>query len=204
MVSDRPAILVLASSSPRRRELLTRAGLRFEVIPADTPEEKRAGETPPEEVMRLAEEKARTVARRIGAEPRRLVLGSDTGVLLDGELLGKPTDARHAEYLVGRLANRIHRVLTGVALTWSDCCEVRRFYVETEVEFHPIDEDEITAYVATGEAMDKAGAYAVQGHGRKFIKAIRGSETNVIGLPLDETLSALRAMGLSWNMRDAS
>jgi len=204
MLSDRPTLLVLASGSPRRRELLARAGLRFEVIPANTPEEKRAGETPPEEVMRLAEEKARTVAERIGAEPSRLVLGSDTGVLIDGELLGKPIDARHAEHLVGRLANRTHRVLTGVALLWSDRCEVRRFYVETEVEFHPIDEAEIKAYVATGEAIDKAGAYAVQGHGRKFIKEIRGSESNVIGLPLEETLAAMRAMGLSWDVRDAS
>ena len=187
--------LILASGSPRRRDLLSRAGVRLEVRPPDVPEETRDGESPEDLVDRLAGEKALAVARRVGAEPRRWVLGADTIVVLGRSILGKPTDARHAEELLGSLVGRAHRVITGVALVASDTLEMRRVRVESRVTMRPATADEIAPYVAGGEPLDKAGAYAAQGEGRRFIDRIAGSETNVIGLPMDETLALLREVG---------
>jgi len=190
-------MLVLASASPRRRELLARAGLAFEVLPADIDEVARPGEGPEALVERLAREKAAAVARRVGRTPPRLVLGSDTVVVLGGDVLGKPRDAADAEALLARLVGRTHRVLTGVAVAASaEPAALQSVVVESLVRMRPASAEEIRRYVATGEPLDKAGAYALQGEGRGFVLEVTGSETNVIGLPLDETLALLRDAGL--------
>lgn len=188
--------LILGSASPRRRDLLAQAGVAFEVQAADIDERALPGEAPRTLAERLAREKAGVVATRAGALPRRLVLGADTIVVVDGDVLGKPIDAEDAVRLLGRLVGRAHAVLTGVALVASDApAQARTCIVTSQVRMRAAHEDEIRRYVATGESLDKAGAYAAQGEGRRFIEAIDGSETNVIGLPMDETLALLRAAG---------
>jgi septum formation protein len=196
-MSERP--LVLASASPRRRELLERAGVRFEVIPAEIDEEARADETPGQLAARLAREKALAVAGRVGPEPARLVLAADTIVVLGESVLGKPRDPREAETMLSRLVGRTHRVITAVVVARSRDLGWRARAVESRVRMRPAEFDEIRAYVATGEPLDKAGAYAVQGRGRRFVAEIAGSESNVIGLPLDETLELLREAGAPWS-----
>jgi septum formation protein len=188
--------LVLGSGSPRRRELLARAGVAFEVQPADIDERARPGEVPRALAERLAREKALAVARRVGPAPARLVLGADTIVVLDGDVLGKPEGPEDAVHLLGRLVGRAHRVLTAIALVESEALGDWSAVVESRVWMRPADAGEIRRYVATGEPLDKAGAYAAQGEGRRFIERIEGSETNVIGLPLEETLALLREAGL--------
>ena len=188
--------LVLGSSSPRRRELLARAGVPFEVSAAGIDERAQPGEAPEALALRLACEKALAVARRLAPHAPRLVLGADTIVVLEGDVLGKPTDARDAERLLGRLVGRAHRVLTGVAVVASDRLAPASCVVESRVVMRPASHDEIRRYVASGEPLDKAGAYAAQGEGRRFIERIDGSESNVIGLPLEETLALLRDAGL--------
>jgi septum formation protein len=192
-VPDPP--LVLASGSPRRRDLLTRAGVAFEVQPADIPEDARPGESAAQHAERLAREKALTVARRLGPEPARWVLGADTVVVVDDRLLGKPRDPEHAVELLGQLVGRRHTVVTAVALVASDSLAPRSFAAASRVLMRPAREAELRAYVASGEPLDKAGAYAAQGEGRRFIDRIEGSETNVIGLPLEETLALLAEAG---------
>ena len=189
--------LVLASASPRRRDLLLRAEVAFEIVPADIPEPSRPGETPVEHARRLAGEKALAVARRMGPAPPRLVLGADTIVVIDGDVLGKPTDEANAVELLSRLVGRMHEVVTAVALTTSDRLALTRVEVVSRVHMRAAEEPELRAYAATGEPLDKAGAYAVQGEGRRFVERIEGSESNVIGLPLDETLALLRDAGLA-------
>lgn len=191
--------LVLASSSPRRSQLLRRAGVPFEVLPADIEERERPGEAPEETVLRLAREKAIAVARRIGGGPPRLVLGADTLVVLGDELLGKPRNAVEAEEILARLVGRTHRVLTGVAIVRTEALRVWERHVASRVRMRPAAPDEIRRYVASGEPLDKAGAYAAQGRGRAFIEEIVGSRSNVIGLPIDETLSLLREAGAAWS-----
>jgi septum formation protein len=191
--------LVLASGSPRRRQLLERAGVSFEVLPAGIEELEQAGEAPEALVLRLAREKAIAVARRVGGHPRRVVLGADTLVVLGEDVLGKPRDAADAEEILGRLVGHTHRVLTGVAVVSSDAFRVREHLVASRVRMRPAGPDEIRRYVATGEPLDKAGAYAAQGRGRDFIEEIVGSESNVIGLPVDETLGLLREAVASWS-----
>jgi septum formation protein len=186
-----PTPLVLASASPRRSDLLRRAGIRFEVCPADIPELEQPGETPVEFAQRLAHSKALSVAERIGASPPRLVLGADTIVVLNGEVFGKPRDSDHALELLERLTGREHSVVTAVALVASDTLRARQAVVTSRVEMRAVGRDELIAYVATGEPLDKAGGYAVQGGARSFVTRIHGSETNVIGLPLDETVDLL-------------
>lgn len=187
--------LVLGSGSPRRRELLTHAGVAFEVVPADIDESARPGEAPAAFAERLAREKARAVAARIGPTPRRIVLGADTIVVIGGDVLGKPVDPDDAVRLLGRLVGREHVVMTAVALVASDRLDAATTQVvHSRVAMRPASEDEIRRYVATGEPLDKAGAYAAQGEGRRFIDRIEGSETNVIGLPMDETLALLRRL----------
>jgi septum formation protein len=183
--------LVLASASPRRSDLLRGAGIRFEIRPADIPEVEQPGESPVAFAQRLAHSKALTVAERVGASPPRLVLGADTIVVLNGEVLGKPRDSDHALELLERLTGREHSVLTAVALVVSDTLRVWQAVVTSRVEMRAVGRDELIAYVATGEPLDKAGGYAVQGGARSFVTRIHGSETNVIGLPLDETLDLL-------------
>ncbi len=192
-----PTPLVLASASPRRRELLARAGVRFEVIPAGIDEDVRPGEAPAVLAGRLAREKALAVASRVGPDPARFVLGADTIVVLGESVLGKPRDPRDAEAMLSRLVGRTHRVITAVVVARSHDLGWRARTVESRVRLRPAELEEIRAYVATGEPLDKAGAYAVQGRGRRFVAEIAGSESNVIGLPVDETLDLLREAGAS-------
>ncbi len=189
--------LILASASPRRCELLTRAKIPCKAEPAEIDETLLAGETPEAAVLRLAREKAFAVARRVGAAPPRCVLGADTLVALGSAILGKPTDATHALHLLQQLVGREHRVYTGVAVVRSDTLRSFVEVVESRVEMRPASPEELRAYIATGEPLDKAGAYAAQGEGRRFIAKITGSESNVIGLPLSATRKLLRAAGLA-------
>ena len=188
--------LVLASASPRRRDLLNRAGLHFEVFPAHVDERARPDETSEALASRLAREKALAVAAALPAERPCIVLGADTLVEIDGIVLGKPADPAEAISHLSRLVGRTHRVLTAVALARRDTSALRELRVESRVTLRTAAPEEIRAYVATGEPLDKAGAYAVQGEGRRFVEKVVGSETNVIGLPLDETLAALRELGI--------
>ena len=190
------SLLVLASASPRRRALLERAGLQFDVAPADVDEVIRPGESPRALVERLAVEKAAAVRGRLPREPRRLVLGSDTVVVLEGEILGKPRDPEDAVAMLRRLAGRTHSVFTGVAVIATDAAAPSLRSIESRVTLRSATEAELRAYVAGGEPLDKAGAYALQGEGRRFVTRVEGSESNVIGLPLEETLGLLAAAGL--------
>jgi septum formation protein len=185
-----PEPIVLASASPRRRSLLARAGVAFEARPAHLDESRRHGETPEETLARLARAKAVAVANAI-AEPGRLVLGADTGVLIDGELLGKPRDPGHALAMLEQLAGRTHRVITEVAIAETQGGRVWQCRATSHVTLRTAARDELARYVAGGEPLDKAGAYAFQGEGRAFVSRVDGSESNVIGLPLEETLALL-------------
>jgi septum formation protein len=182
-------MLILASQSPRRRELLTQAGYSFEVRPAHIPEEPLAGENPIAYVTRLAREKAEAVFREVTADAPAnadgetlAVLGADTTVTLDDTILGKPEDAADAARMLKMLSGRTHRVMTGVALATADGVEVAAEV--TAVRFLTLSEEEIAGYVATGEPMDKAGAYAIQGYAARWIPRIEGCYFNVVGLPL--------------------
>ncbi len=188
--------LVLASQSPRRRELLAQLGVPHEVLPANTDESVRAGEPAREYVLRVAREKARAV-------PGELVLAADTAVVLRGEVLGKPRDAEDARRMLGALSGSAHEVLTGVCVRRvgaSGATEVEAV-VSTAVRFAPLDEAAIAWYVGTGEPLDKAGAYAIQGAGGAFVLSVEGSVSNVVGLPLAETAELLRRAGhpLPWD-----
>jgi septum formation protein len=196
-----PHPLLLASASPRRRELLARAGLRFEVRPAEVDESVLPGETPRDHAARLAEAKARAVAGTLDGSHPRVVLGADTIVALGDRIIGKPTDGAHAVALLEDLVGRTHRVITAVAVLRSDSAELHRACVESRVSMRCAKREEIRRYVASGEPLDKAGAYAVQGEGRRFVTRVEGSESNVIGLPMDEALDLLRAAGLEVDRR---
>jgi septum formation protein len=169
--------------------------VQFEVMPPGVPEDERPGEDPTQLALRLAGEKALAVAARVGSPPRRWVLGADTLVVVEDRVLGKPENPEHAVALLCSLLGRCHRVITGVALADSQDLRVRDRAVESTVEMRCAGEDEVRAYVATGEPLDKAGAYGFQGQGRRFVVRVTGSETNVIGLPLEETLALLREAG---------
>ncbi len=174
-----PDRLILASASPRRSDLLASLGLRFEVRPVVVDESPRAGERPAELVERLAGEKAR--AR---AEPGELVVGGDTVVVLDGTVLGKPADRADAAEMLSALAGREHEVLSGIAVVSGDDRRLATDVERTRVRMTPLDAERIGWYVDTGEPMDKAGSYAIQGLGAAFVESIDGSYTNVVGLPL--------------------
>ncbi|MFL5353782.1 Maf family protein [Archangium sp.] len=188
--------LVLASASPRRRELLGQLGLAFEVSAADIDETPHPGEAAPAYVLRLAREKARTVANR---NPGAWVLAADTTVVLGEELLGKPHDTSEVREMMTRLSGRIHEVQTGVALAGPAGEEA--LVVRTRVTFRSLSPEEIAWYASTGESLDKAGGYAIQGKGGFLVERIEGSPTNVIGLPLGETLGLLARAGvpLPWS-----
>ncbi|HZF13614.1 MAG TPA: Maf family protein [Thermoanaerobaculia bacterium] len=190
--------LVLASASPRRRELLGGLGAVFAVRPVDLDETPRPGEAPRDYVLRLAIEKAAAGARSTPEDGGELVLAADTTVVLDGEILGKPQDEADARRMLGRIAGREHLVLTGVALHESRAAgEPRRAStVETSrVRMAPMSEEEIAGYVATGEPLDKAGSYAVQGLGALFVEEVFGNYTNVVGLPLPATRRLFAELG---------
>lgn len=189
-----PVRLVLASSSPRRRELLATLGVEFEVRPADADETPRAGEAPEPLVLRLALAKARAAAR-----PGELVLGADTIVALDGEPLGKPADAGEARAMLARLSGRHHQVWTGVALVERNATGAREraLAVVTDVVFRSLEPAEIDAYVASGEPLDRAGAYAIQGGAAAFVASVDGSWSNVVGLPVGAVRGLLARHGRS-------
>jgi septum formation protein len=172
-------MLVLASASPRRQELLRNAGISFDVQPAHIPEDPLPGEAAKECAERLAREKALAVARQ---RPDDCVLGADTVVVVDGEVLGKPSDATDAARMLRRLSGREHQVITGVCLVVAGQCSVAS--ETTSVTMSEISEKEITDYVASGEPMDKAGAYAIQGVASRWIPRIEGDYSNVVGLPV--------------------
>jgi septum formation protein len=170
--------LVLASRSPRRQEILRQAGIPFTVRTADVDETPLDGEKPEDYVRRLAEVKALAVPR----QPGEVVLGADTTVVIDGEMLGKPADAADARRMLRHIADRRHEVLTGICLR-RDSGVVRDWAV-TAVWFAAMTDREIAEYVASGEPMDKAGAYAIQGLASKFVTKIEGCYFNVVGLPI--------------------
>jgi len=179
------APLILASGSPRRREILAMAGIPFTVQAADIPEDALPGESPHELVTRLAREKAYAIDKPPGA-----VLGADTVVVLGSQILGKPQDSEDARRMLRLLSAREHEVVTGFCLRFPDDSieEAER----TRVVFNTLSEDEIAAYVATGEPMDKAGAYAIQGLASKFIRRIEGCYFNVVGLPVARVYGHLK------------
>ena len=185
-------MLVLASASPRRRELLRWLVAEYELDTAEIDESARPGEPAPALVARLARAKAEAVAAR---RPGAWILGADTIVEIDGEVLGKPADAREAVAMLGRLSGREHRVFTGFTLL-APGGEHRSGTVQSRVHFRRLDGSRIAGYVATGEPLDKAGAYAIQGRGASMIARVEGSFTNVIGLPLDEVGAVLGEAGL--------
>jgi len=175
--------------------LLAEAGIEFDVVSPDVDEKAEPGEAPEAMAMRLASEKSLAVAQRLGPEPERFALGADTIVVVDDEVLGKPDDASHAVALLGQILGRQHDVITGFALTSSATLQPVARAVTSTVTMRTADRAEIEAYVATGEPLDKAGAYGLQGEGRRFVTGVEGSETNVIGLPIDETRALLRRAG---------
>jgi septum formation protein len=181
---------VLASASPRRRELLAGLGLRFDVRVADVDESPLPGESPTELVERLAGAKAAAV----GATRREVVIAADTVVVADGDALGKPVDGDDAARMLRRLGGRTHHVLTGVAVRRGGFLSTT--VVSTEVTFRPLTEADIAWYVATGEPLDKAGAYAIQGAGGLFVERIDGSYHNVVGLPLAQLESMCAQMDI--------
>jgi septum formation protein len=189
--------LILASSSPRRAEILRNAGIAFEIRATEINEETPlAGESAPGMVARLAEAKARAAARQLGTGTSNgIILGADTTVELDGEILGKPRDSAGAREMLAKLSARTHNVLTGIfLLRLSD--HASRAAVETSaVSFAPLREEEIDAYVASAEPFGKAGGYAIQGLAGRFIPRIEGCYFNVAGLPLAKTHELLRELG---------
>jgi septum formation protein len=181
--------IVLASSSPRRRELLQSAGLEFSTESCDAVEIH----DPALGLASLVTANARTKALTVAAgHPDAIVIGADTLVWLDGQALGKPSGPAQAREMLARLAGRVHEVATGVHLV---CLEPRRhieFQETTRVRFRPLEDDQIEAYLSRVDVLDKAGAYALQEHGEMIIESVEGSRSNVVGLPLERTLAALR------------
>lgn len=182
--------LILASASPRRAELLRAAGIEFEVSPADVDERFLAGEKPEGAVVRLAEQKAAAIA---AGQPDAVVLGADTTVVVGGEALGKPADGADAARMLRLLSGRAHEVLTGICLR---AAGRKLVHLEaTRVRMLKLSEAEIAWYLSTGEAFDKAGAYAVQGLASRFIGGIDGSYSNVVGLPISSVYELLKELG---------
>lgn len=189
-------MIYLASASPRRRELLQQLGIRFEVVPVVVPEEPRAGESPRAYVARLAAAKARQGAQAVRAHgwPPRAVLGADTEVILDDEILGKPADRRHGIAMLRRLSGRSHEVLTAVSLLDQD--EAHDALSISRVTFAPLSDEQIERYWESGEPADKAGAYALQGRAAAFVARLEGSYSGVVGLPLFELAELLKRAGM--------
>ncbi len=188
-------MIYLASQSPRRRQLLEQSGLHFCTLAVDVPEARAPGEPAEDYVSRVAREKAGAGLLRLSGVADAVVLGADTEVVLDDEVFGKPADVDHAATMLRRLSGRTHRVLSAV---W--CVSATReahALSMSEVSFATLSEAEIAAYVATGESLDKAGAYAIQGRAAAFIRQLSGSYSGVMGLPLFETRGLLREFGVA-------
>lgn len=191
--------IILASASPRRRELLTQAGVDFEVLPAEG-EEVITKENPADIVEELALGKAREVAERmIPGKAGELVLGADTVVAFGGQILGKPKDEEDAIRMLCMLSGNTHSVFTGVAviLRTEDQQEIHQFYEETRVTMYPMSMAEIESYVRTGEPMDKAGAYGIQGSCAVYIEKIEGDYNNVVGLPIARIYQEMKNLGIA-------
>jgi septum formation protein len=185
--------LILASSSPRRAEILANAGLPFSVLSSAVDESPYPGEAPAALVQRLANAKADLVtARAIGPA---IILAADTVVVLDDKILGKPSSVEDARHMLQQLSGRTHSVLTGVALVRLPDGERRQFIESTLVHFRPITDEELSSYLATEEPYDKAGAYAIQGQAGRYIPRIEGCYFNVVGLPLSRVLTELKGLG---------
>ena len=184
--------VVLASASPRRRELLDLVGIEHEVRPANIDESYLPGETPREHAERLAREKANALEI-----PDAVTIGSDTIVVVDGEVLGKPRDREHAAEMLRRLSGRSHVVMTGVAVRWNGV--LLSGLEEVGVTFRTLDDEEIDRYIATGEPMDKAGAYGIQGFGATIVERVDGDFFAVMGLALNLLVRLLRDAGLRYN-----
>jgi septum formation protein len=186
------ASLILASASPRRRELLQAVGLQFKIIPAHVNENYIAGENPRQHVKRLSRDKAMVIARKY---PESWVLGADTIVVIDGLILGKPKHKTQARKMLQTLSGREHKVFTGFTIAHVAAEVYQTKVIQSAVLFKTISPKEMDWYVACDEPYDKAGGYAVQGKGACFIQSIRGSYTNVIGLPLCEVLETFKKLG---------
>lgn|SRR5690606_9044589 len=187
-------MLHLASQSPRRRELLARLGVPFGVLDVDVPEQRQPGEPPEDYVRRVAREKAGAGLLEVMTVPGALVLGADTEVVLDDEVFGKPRDAADAAAMLRRLSGRCHEVISAVSLV-SAGREAQAVCI-SRVGFAPLDEQEIAAYVASGEPMGRAGGYAIQGGAERFVSRLEGSYSGVMGLPMHETAVLLRGFGI--------
>jgi septum formation protein len=187
--------IYLASASPRRSELLRQIGVPFEVRPADIPETQAAGESADAFVLRLAAEKADAIWRRVPADERRPVLAADTAVVLDERVLGKPADEAEAQAMLAALSGRTHRVLTAVALRYGDVPET--LLSSSEVRFRATTAEERAAYCRSGEPLDKAGGYGIQGRAAMFVEHLAGSYSGVVGLPLFETAELLAGCGVA-------
>ena len=183
--------VILASRSPRRRELLSLVGIAHEVRPADIDERYLPGELPRAHAERLAREKAARVR-----DPEAVVIGSDTIVVVDGDVLGKPKDDADATRMLRRLSGRTHTVVTAVAVAWGDRLESG--VEEVEVTIHPLSDRDIAGYIATREPMDKAGAYGIQGFGATIVARVDGDYFAVMGLPLQRLVRLLEGLGLRY------
>ena len=187
-------MLYLASKSPRRAELLARLGVDFGMLDLDIPEHRQPNEPAEEYVRRVAREKAGAGLLMVMSTPGAVVLGADTEVILDDDVFGKPRDADDAAAMLRRLSGRTHRAVSAVSLV-SAGREAQAFSV-TEVGFAELGEDDIAAYVAGGQPMGKAGAYAIQGEAERFVRHLSGSYSGVMGLPLFETSQLLKSFGV--------
>lgn len=188
---------ILASKSPRRKELLSKLGVPFRIVPAEG-EERRVGSDPAQIVENLARQKAEEVLQKVLAEASgedRFILGADTLVVYGGRILGKPKDEKDAVRMLSMLSGQVHQVYTGVCFQYAGRGETRMhvFCERTDVEMYPISEAEVTEYVKTGEPMDKAGAYGIQGRAAVFVRRIDGGYDNVVGLPLARVYQEIRS-----------
>ncbi len=185
--------IILASASPRRKQLLSSVGLKFKTVPAHVNEDYLRGETPKQHVRRLAQSKAKIISEKY---PDAWVLGADTIVVIDGQILGKPENKAQAKKMLQKLSGRTHKVYTAFTITRAASSISRTHVIQSAVSFKNISPDEIKWYISSKEPYDKAGGYAAQGKGASFIKSVRGSYTNVIGLPLCEVLEEFKTLGV--------
>jgi septum formation protein len=185
--------IILASASPRRKQLLSSVGLKFKTVPAHVDENYLNGETPNQHVRRLAQRKAKIIAEKY---PDAWVLGADTIVVIDGHILGKPENKTQAKKMLQKLSGRTHKVYTAFIITRAVSSISKTRVIQSAVSFKNISSDEIKWYISSKEPYDKAGGYAAQEKGASFIKSVRGSYTNVIGLPLCEVLEEFKTLGV--------
>ncbi len=186
--------IILASASPRRYELLKRLDLKFEVIPSSIKEDFTESNPPENMATMLAEQKALEVAQTV---ENAIVIGADTVVVFEGRVLGKPVDEAQARGMLKRLSGNMHQVITGIALVDSETLRCESDYEKTYVKMKNISEKEIDNYIRTGEPMDKAGAYGIQGKGGLFVKKIEGCYFNVVGLPIGKLYDMLKFYGIN-------